>query len=581
MAALARQAKTRNLIENKRRYLDALANDPSDIPRALGTVKRTDKWRRHWRSKDPDFKYSEDKILGRMEREAIPVPDFRTFRARYFGERGLTFPHMASWIDVYEDPAVRRAIIVGSPDTARSTVMDVQRYVHMSAIESYLVKSGVPLDKPMRAAVVSANGDLAGRFGWQIGQYLTDRMWSSDLITEYGPFRPSSQSKARWTDSEKYFAWRSPEEKDPSLQFLGWSESLQSARLTDLTLDDVDNPLSGPADRRKILRFLDQVALPRLDRDIGRAWYLCNRVDPADVAHELLARAEDGSWTAIVQSVFVSRCDRWHLQGHGSDSDPCEVCRSIWPERITLDSIRDARKQLRNNDRLFALVYLSEAHGEGTTFPKENLRRALDSQRVIGHVPDTARVICGLDPAAKGGAAVMAIGFDPSTRRRYLIDYEWGTGRGTPGLRQWITDYVYRFHPVAFGIEAQGGFNLLETDPEIKRFLEDEGVAFYPLETNRNKNDPEYGVTSMQSLFDPLETPALSIPWGDQATQAKMGIFLEQLENYVPGGIADDDAVIAMWLIERVIRQHSAFDRVAKRSTPDPLRRRRSLSRLR
>jgi len=566
--ALARAKKAQLLAERKRKYLNTLANNPNDFKAALRSIDRQPGWRERWRAADADFKYQEDQILGRMERDVVEVPDFRTFRARYFGERGVTWPHMQSWIDLYEDPRVRRSIVVGPPNHARTTVMNVQRYTHMAALEAYLVKTGMPPREPMRAAVVSANGDLAEVIGWQINQYLTDRFFSGDLIAEYGPFRPPF--KGRWSASEMYFAWRGAEEKDPSLQFLGWNESLQSARLTDATFDDADNPLYGAADRRKLQRFLDQVAIPRLDPEIGRLWYLCNRVDHADVAAEILARAEDGTWHAVVQPA-LSRCARADYPTHPVD---CEDCgKPLWPERIGLDHIRDARKQLRN-ERLFALVYLAESTGEGTTFPQTAIARSFDSRRTIGEKPDTARPICTLDPAAVEGAAVMAVGFEPTTQRRYLLDCDWGTGRGSAGLKAWIRDYVRRFHPVAFGIEAQGGFALFGDDEDLKRFLEDEDCTLYALETGRNKNDPEYGVSSLVGLFDSMEGPLLSIPWGDLTAQSKMQPLIDQLQGYVPGGIGAYDLVMCLWFAERVIRQHSSFARrKPARKTNDPMAR--------
>lgn len=530
----------------RERYLAQLAKDPSDVDRALKKIERGRAWRGFHR-KDPAFKQAEDVILGRQQRDVSHPGAFVPFRAHYFGDRGITYPHMRSWIQAYEDPAVRRCIIVGPPEHARTTVMNVQRYAHLAAVESWQIRTGQQLDNPMRAAVVSAGDGLAERMGWQIQQYLTDPFFSGELISDYGPFRGLDRG-SRWTSKLAYFAWRGAEEKDPSLQFTGWGGGLQTARLTDATLDDVDDPLNSRSEREKILRYIDQIVIPRLGTT-GRLWYLCNRVDNLDVARELLERAEDGTWHAIVQSA-IRRCSS---AGSAAHSPSCDECgKALWPERIPLEHLKDARKQLRN-DRLYALVYLAEPSGEGSDFPLALTERGKDTSRALGPMREPSlRRIVTLDPASTGGAAVMAVAYDPISRKRHLLDADWGTNRHSPGLKAWIRDYVLRYKPEVFAIEAQGGFQLFAEDEALAAFLEDQDCELVHLQTGSNKRDPDYGIPAMRGLFETPE-PLISIPWADDASKAKMQLLLDQLSMYAPGTKAAYDLVMCLWFAERII----------------------------
>lgn len=517
--------------ETAEAYLAALlGSGQSDA--ALLQIRRSQKWLDAARVYLEGFREAERRVLGRSQKGMEPVPDFRAFRARYFGERGITHPHMEPYAALVQDDSIRRAIVIGAPEYGRSTVLNVQNLAWQAAKESYQVSQGVDPESPLRGAVMSGNNELAERFGWQLTRYLTDPVFCGDMIADYGPFRKPGR-ESRWSASEIYFSWRSPAEKDPSCQFLGWGKALQSARLTWAILDDVDDPLNGPSERRKILRYLDQIVIPRLGK-AGRLLYLCNRVDELDVAREIIERAEDGTWYAIVQPA------------HDDDG------KSLW-DRYTPEHFADIRRQLRN-DRLYSLVYLAKPlGGESQDFPLALVQQARDPDRTIGQAAQGLPVICALDPATHGGAGVIAVAVDRSRGRRYVLEADWGTDRRAMGLRRWIEEYTLRYRPQAFAIETQSGFALLE-DTAIIRFLADHDCRFLPMKTGTNKRSQDYGVSSLSKLFDADRTLCrLSIPWGDDESRRKMGPLIDQLASYHPDSRLASDLVIALWLVERAV----------------------------
>lgn len=533
------------------KYLAALLR-VGDTTKALSMVSRGDKWRWACRTNIEGFAAEEDALLGRARAGMPAVPGFGAFRAKYFAERGITHPHMQPWIDLAEDDSVRRSIIIGPPEHGRSTVMTVQRLAWRACREAFEVAQlGREPDWPLRAAIISNSDMLAERFGWQLSRYLTDPAFSGDMIADYGPFRLSGR-QARWSASEMYFAWRSASEKDPSVQLLGWNKGLQSARLTDAVLDDVDSPMAGKAERGRMLRFIDQILIPRLGKH-GRLTYLCNRVDEMDVAREILERAEDGTWTAVVQAAL------------SPEGVP------LWLERYDPEHFDDVRRQLRN-DRLFSLVYQSKPlSGDSVDFPLSLVEQARDPERALGSVPQGATVICALDPATRGGAGVIAYAIDPRTQRRYVVDADWGTERRAMGLRKWIEEYTMRYRPRVFAIETQGGYDIMEDD-QIVSFLRDYECTMVPLKTGQLKNSADYGVSSLRRLFDADPTlRQVSIPWGDDMARRKMGRLIEQFASYHPESNQPYDLVMCVWFAERVIADHHIVRSARRERIADPL----------
>lgn len=523
--------------ETMRRYLTVLAGQANgDFHEALRIIDRGEGWRDKCRATDSDFRDHDDRLLGRSLLSKPVVSPFRDFRAQYFADRGATFPHMEPWIDAYENMDIRRCIIVGPPEHARTTVMTVQRLAHLACQEARSISLQEKQDWPLRAAVVSGGDDLAERMGWQLSKYLTDPFFSGEMLRDYGPFKGTGRS-ARWTASQMYLAWRGAEEKDPSFQFLGWRGALQSARLTDAVMDDADDPLNSPSQRAFILRFLDQILLPRLGTH-GRLWYLCNRVDELDVAQELIERSEDGTWHGIVQPA---------IQSNGT---------ALWEEHIPLAHIDEMKKQMRN-DRLFSLVYLAKPTRDGDgSFPSWKLEGSKDPQRVVGQIPEGTRTYMLMDPASSGGAAIMCGARDPKTGKMFVIDAEWAAKRRSAGLILWIKEYLNKYHPREFGLEAQGGgFQLFADNRELEDLLRDHGCHLVTLQTGRNKRDKEIGVDAMSDLFDPdPAVSVISVPWGDEYSQRKMQRLYDQLATYDPDGKMAYDLVMTLWFFVRLTR---------------------------
>lgn len=162
------------------------------------------------------------------------------------------------------------------------------------------------------------------------------------------------------------------------------------------------------------------------------------------------------------------------------------------------------------------------------------------------------QTILGVDPALGGGNAIVAA--SASTEKLLLLDCEerFGFNRTEQQLEM-IEQFVVKYRPSVVIIEFDAQQKGLGNDDRMREMAGKYGFVVQPHITRMEKQDPIFGVASMNQSFIRKE---ISIPWGDQASQDRMRPLVEQLRSWRPpsktatGARAKDprqDLVMALW----------------------------------
>lgn len=162
------------------------------------------------------------------------------------------------------------------------------------------------------------------------------------------------------------------------------------------------------------------------------------------------------------------------------------------------------------------------------------------------------QTVLGVDPALGGGNAIVAA--SASTEKFWILDCEerFGFNRTEQQLEM-IEQFATKYRPSVVIIEFDAQQKGLGNDDRMRDMAQRLGFIVQPHITRMEKQDPIFGVASMNQSFIRKE---ISIPWGDEPTQARMRPLVEQLRAWRPptknahGGRSKDprqDLVMALW----------------------------------
>lgn len=493
------------------------------------------------RKRYPEFAEAADAVRDRVRaQEPDPLsehkpepPDFATFRKEAFGHD--TPPHHAEIIEHLEDRCgarngrCTRLLVLVFPEAAKTTLVDLEFSAYLMAKESHAYATGkLKSDEVLRMAVMSQTTDYAKTIGWQLRTALTDRGAYPELH-RYGPFRDLG---TKWSERAIYMHWRSAEEKEPSVQWLGWENQIQGARLTHLILDDVDSPETGPNDRKKILRKLDHTLSRRLGAT-GKLIVLATRVDEADIYTELLDRADRGHWHVVM------------IPAQKADGEP------TWPRPGFDREYYDLAREEMGNDQLYNLVFQQvQSLGSSATFTSETIERIKVHDLGLGVPFDDGVTIVGLDPADTGPYATHALSFSRSRQRVRTIGLIDGTEGGNEAMVAAV-HWAIELRAGYLQIEKQGGLSMFMSK-ELEELCTRNGVTVnYVSTTAQGLSDTLYGTKAMAQW---MSEGRWELPWGDPATIELCSVVTNQLAWYDPDNKrTPKDHVRAPWFAFRKV----------------------------
>ena len=567
--------------EAQKKFLDLLSQG-WQINDACAAVGRKYESYRAWCRDDPEFKAKKDAIKGAVaeasETGRLPVPDFPTFCA----ELGQPLnPHQLRMWDAIEGreprdmhPSFRfqrgvewepaegqhvagRVIVNLPPGHAKTTTFSVN-------YSTWLIHR----NPDIRIIVVCKDQGLARQILGAVKFRLTSPVYR-EIHQKYGPRHPDGtigwkDPDASWTQTEIYVQGRGSGEKDPTMQALGIGGRIYGARSDVIFLDDAVT-LANVNEYEKQSIWLDQEVESRLD-GAGLLALLGTRIRPQDLyshQRDITDLDDEPVYTYFSMPAVLD-------EGDGTP----ETWVTLWPERFPGKRLR----KIRRDESQWALVYQQQDVAEDATFNARAVEASVNSARfpgplsagAMGHREggmDGLYVIGGLDPAAAGCTAMIVLGLDRKTGKRYVIDGFNQRGTSVETLKATMRRLTEQYRINEWVVETNAAQKFLIQDASLRQFMQGRGVKMGGHNTNREKLDPDFGVMSMAQLFMTCGEPPsngsggawrktpekalIELPAPRQ--NAWVSELINQLVVWQPHGMKQlqkTDLVMALWFTE-------------------------------
>lgn len=546
----------------KQIMLDRLAKGETIEPaaRAAGRTRKGYEW---MRKNDKVFAEQVDIILARRKGVMHECPDFPEFCEQFLHQP--LFEHQLRWWDILQgqeprslhpsmkwsqgDPSM--LLFNVPPGFAKSTTLTV----------NYVVWR-ICRDPNVRVVIVSATEKMAKKFLYAIKQRLSGPAYLK-LQSKFGPDGGFLATAESWTATEIYLGGKTDGEKDPTVQAIGMGGQIYGARADLIVVDDAVL-LKNAHQFEDQIDWLTQDVVTRLPEEEPDAKLLVvgTRVASVDLYQKLRDEFRDGSdnsvFTYFAQPAVLEYAD-----------DPQDWV-SLWPETVDRDGLvvskwsGTALKSRRDKVRpgTWAMVYQQEDTKAEGVFPEEAVRAAIQSFRMPGLLkPMDVRekgmaglyVVASMDPAAAGFTAAVVVGVDRATNKIFLLECFNKADQTPAGIRALIQQWTLKYAVNEWVIEQNAFQRFLVQDDEVRSFLFSRGVVLRGHHTHRgNKNDPDFGVASMATLFD-LQAdgaPTLLLP-NANATHSSVARLVEQLIVWSPQmkvvSAGQTDLVMALW----------------------------------
>lgn len=544
---------TSKVNELKQKVLGHLA-DGLTVREAMAKVDRAEETYKWWRKQDQDFCVAVDRLRAKKlgKDVSVPIGEFAEFRDKYLGMK--TFPHQHQWIDVIEnrvptdlDPAVvysqgrgTRIVINTPPFHAKSATLTIDYTVYR-----------ICKDPNVKIILISESRDMSRKMLVAIKERLTNPKYDK-MHQDFGPAGGFKVGAASWTQDLIYVGNRDSAEKDPTVEVLGVGSQIYGARADLIIMDDCVTLKTArtAGQTEKIMQYIDQEVSSRLGPQ-GILLMVGTRVSQGDVYSRFIRRDDDKGdearrvWTYFAQPAVLEYADQ------------PEDWRVLWDYLWSGPSLSIRRDEI--DSTTWNLVYQQVQVAEDATFPEE----AVMGCRVVGTVgavTDRIRpggmsglyIVVGLDPAGAGHTALVVLGVDRKTKRRYLIDCINQRGMTPLQLRDQVSRICKLYTPKEWRIEKNGLQTHISQDPELRQIIMGSGGRIVEHHTHSNKWDPSFGVMSLAPLFlGALETPknpGIIIP--DNGHHKGVLSLLDQLITWEPDTKGKTDLVMALWFAD-------------------------------
>jgi hypothetical protein len=213
------------------------------------------------------------------------------------------------------------------------------------------------------------------------------------------------------------------------------------------------------------------------------------------------------------------------------------------------------------------MVYMQRQVADESIFTSDMVKAVVNGNRMTGLMPrgmvncrpegmDGLIVVAGLDPATAGHTAMICIGLDPTTQKRYVLDVYNSPGNTPDTTREKVKEWTDKYGIVEWRVEKNGFQGWLTQDRELNEFCAARGAIIKPHFTGANKADPDFGVASMTSLFHGWQDKLALIELPSTAFSEAAKALVEQLVTWFPGApkTQKTDVVMALWFCELACR---------------------------
>lgn len=553
---------------------------PSEGVRSLGfSVQTYEAWRREDRTwaeqMSQTIRLAKIQLgLNRPVRVERPEMDFPEFSERYL--RARVFEHSLNVVDLLERRPPRwlhpaMTFESGEPDLL--IVNMPPEHAKTQTFSINYVTYRLVREPNLRVLLVSKTTQMAQKMLLAVKERLTGPNFSA-LIEDWAPRGGFAGGSAKWTQDSIYLnpEIRDSGEKDPSIQALGIGSHIYGARADLIILDDVVDSLNAH-DYEKQMEWIQSQVLSRLSPE-GALLMVGTRLSARDLYMEIqnpaLYPESTSPWTYLAMPAVLEFTDDtadwvtlWPKSnlpevGDRKTAPDADGLYEKWSGR------RLSLKRARMTPNLWARVYQQAQVTEDTVFDPEAVRGCVNGARNVGLIPSGKAgnrehgmagliPVAGLDPATAGYTAMVVIGLDVRTKKRYILD-----GFNKPGCKpDEIRDAIYRltekYSITEWVVETNGFQGFLAMDREVNNFLSSRGALLRPHHTGVNKADPNFGVSAMSGLFKGWREGHNLIEFPSTHASEPLKALIEQLCIWAPDLSArkhKSDMVMALWMAE-------------------------------
>jgi len=551
----------------------ALQEQGATITAAMAAVGRQDTAFRQWVMSDESFKEKSDKarLAGKgikanlEELKDIPYEEF----SMQFLDTQL-FDHQLNWLDLiegreprwqpagmtYEPGDPKRVLINVPPEHAKSTTITTNYVLHQI------------VTKPnTRVIVVSKTQGMARKFLGAIKTRLSHPGYMK-LQTAFGPNGGYKADATQWSADMIYLGTgRDSGEKDPTVQALGFGSQIYGARADLIILDDVVMG-SNAHEWEKQIEWLQKEVITRLGRH-GKLIIVGTRVAPIDLYK--MIRSGD-QWTGG-KTPFTYCAMPAVLE---FDEDP-KKWKTLWPatniQENDIDEVLENglfpkwdgpslfKRRSEVAPSVWAMVYQQEDVQSDSIFSPTIVAGCVNGMRKRGplkqdtpghprHLESTYTVI-GFDPAVSGRSAFVAVTYNRSDGRVYVLDCVNMVDPSPQKENALIHEWVEKYKPQEFRVEINAHQKYYAMDTDLRNYLAQWGCQLNSHFTGKNKWDTSFGVASMASLFGSerdgrfQDNNIIELPSNEGSEGLKS--LVQQLITWKPDTKNPTDCVMALW----------------------------------
>ena len=551
----------------------ALLEQGATITAAMAAVGRQDTAFRQWVMTDESFKEKSDKarLAGKgikanlEELKDIPYEEF----SMQFLDTQL-FDHQLNWLDLiegreprwqpagmtYEPGDPKRVLINVPPEHAKSTTITTNYVLHQI------------VTKPnTRVIIVSKTQGMARKFLGAIKTRLSHPGYMK-LQTAFGPNGGYKADATQWSADMIYLGTgRDSGEKDPTVQALGFGSQIYGARADLIILDDVVMG-SNAHEWEKQIEWLQKEVITRLGRH-GKLIIVGTRVAPIDLYK--MIRSGD-QWTGG-KTPFTYCAMPAVLE---FDEEP-NKWKTLWPatniQENDIDEVLDNglfpkwdgpslfKRRSEVAPSVWAMVYQQEDVSSDSIFSPTIVAGCVNGMRKRGPLKqetpghpknlDSTYTIIGFDPAVSGRSAFVAVTYNRSDGRVYVLDCVNMVDPTPQKENALIHEWVEKYKPQEFRVEINAHQKYYAMDTDLRNYLAQWGCQLNSHFTGKNKWDTSFGVASMSSLFGSerdgrfQDNNIIELPSNEGSEGLKS--LVQQLITWKPDTKNPTDCVMALW----------------------------------
>ena len=557
------------------------------VASACEKADRVVKTYEYWMGSDAVFRRTVEDIRRLRAGGARPsMPDFPRFAKDYLGLQ--LFNHQLQWVDLLEgsEPRglhhsqryelgwfTRKKLYVCNtpPDHAKTHTLSIS-YVTWRILRN----------PNLRVLIISKTQDLAKDIVGAIKDRLDSRTpMFEELKNDFGPPEGFENNSREWRQDRITLSADvlTSGEKDPTLRAAGMGQQIYGKRADLILMDDCVD-LGNVHEFEKQIRWTQKEVQSRLVVG-GSLLIIGTRMASQDLYSEITkperypARGAS-PYTYLSQPAVLETAEDsadwvtlwpWsNLPPENLDELDFEVAQNedgLWP-RFSGPYMAELKDSL-DDPNAWSLTYQQQQVSENNTFTVDmlagctNLLRypgvMVDGQR--GHRPGGMQglfVVGGLDPAPENYTAVVILGIDRQTTRRYVLDV-WTMRQASPRtVRETVQGMTQKYGVMEWRIEENGLNKYISQDEDMVRWLRGRGVTVQGHVTGRNKWDPMYGVASMANLFYGHEGGGSLIELPSPRNHPGAAVLREELLSWFPtpsqAKMPKQDCVMALWFAE-------------------------------